>query len=155
MDPLAFLRYLGTLGSILHVEPVLDHLPPLEALDPENCYLGLEVAFESQADQSAIEGAFEFVREEGSIRILPPQAPLSAFRELIAERAAEGSAQVERLVRCGSLAADAFEQAAQHNDSAHETATTRAADTPERAAKDNSRTSKDANLIRVDADKLD
>ena len=155
MDPLAFLRYLGTLGSILHVEPVLDHLPSLEALDPESCYLGLEVAFESQADQSAIEGAFEFVREEGSIRILPPQAPLSAFRELIAERAAEGSAQVERLVRCGSLAADAFEQAAQHTDSAHETATTRAADTPERTAKDNSRTSKDANLIRVDADKLD
>ena len=155
MDPLAFLRYLGTLGSILHVEPVLDHLPSLEALDPESCYLGLEVAFESQVDQSAIEGAFEFVREEGSIRILPPQAPLSAFRELIAERAAEGSAQVERLVRCGSLAADAFGQAAQHTDSAHETATTRAADTPERAAKDNSRTSKDANLIRVDADKLD
>jgi two-component system chemotaxis sensor kinase CheA len=156
MDPLAFLRYLGTLGSILHVEPVLDHLPSLEALDPESCYLGLEVAFESQAEQSAIEGAFEFVREEGSIRILPPGAPLSAFRELIEERAAEGDCQIERLVRCGSLALDAFEQAQQPENSPEETAPTNAvAEAPARATKENTRTNNEANLIRVDASKLD
>lgn len=40
MDPAAFLRYLGTLGTICSVETIHQALPDWEQFDPENCYLG-------------------------------------------------------------------------------------------------------------------
>ncbi|WP_175252690.1 chemotaxis protein CheA [Pseudomonas sp. BMW13] len=160
MDPLAFVRYLETLGSIVHVEPVLEHLPVLDEMDPESCYLGLELAFSSAAEAQAIEGAFDFVREDGSIRILPPGAPLTALQELLELRAAEGALQVERLVRCTSFDAALLEQA--NGSSAVAPATHQAAipasgagESRAVASKEAPRANGDTNLIRVDAAKLD
>ncbi|WP_107329763.1 chemotaxis protein CheA [Metapseudomonas otitidis] len=165
MDPVSFLRYLVTFGDLLHIEPVLDHLPSFEALDPEACYLGLEVAFTTEADQAVIEGAFDFVREEGRIRILPPGAPLARYVELLAEQADEGEAQRQRLLRCGTLseAELASLDAPQANDAQADSspeAPAAAAEPGETAAvgkalKETARASGDANLIRVDAGKLD
>ncbi|HTJ95730.1 MAG TPA: Hpt domain-containing protein, partial [Pararobbsia sp.] len=61
MDPLSFIRYLGTIGKIEHIETIPDAIPPLDALDPESCYLGFEILFASEADQATIENVFEFV----------------------------------------------------------------------------------------------
>ncbi|WP_459869099.1 chemotaxis protein CheA [Endothiovibrio diazotrophicus] len=64
-------------------------------MDPESCYLGFEVQLEGETDQAAIEDAFEFVRDDCQLRILPPGAPRAAWQALIealpegAERAAE------------------------------------------------------------------
>ncbi len=106
MDPVAFVRYLRTFGDLQHIEPVLDHLPEFDALDPEACYLGLEVAFASEAEQAVIEGAFDFVREDGRIRILPPGDSLARYADLLAEQLDEGDAQRQRLLRCGTLRED-------------------------------------------------
>lgn len=165
MDPVSFLRYLVTFGDLLHIEPVLDHLPSFEALDPEACYLGLEVAFTTEADQAVIEGAFDFVRAEGRIRILPPGAPLARYAELLAEQTDEGEAQRQRLLRCGTLseAELASLDAPQANEAqavSSPEAPAAAAEPGETAAvgkalKETARASGDANLIRVDAGKLD
>jgi two-component system chemotaxis sensor kinase CheA len=64
MDPLSFIRYLGTFGEIERVVTVADRLPALDALDAETCYLAFEIYFASEADRAAIEGAFEFVADD-------------------------------------------------------------------------------------------
>ncbi|WP_017905984.1 chemotaxis protein CheA [Pseudomonas asplenii] len=164
MDPVAFVRYLRTFGELRHVEPVVDHLPELDTLDPEACYLGLEVAFASEADQAVIEGAFDFVREDGRIRILAPGDSLARYADLLAEQLDEGDAQRQRLLRCGTLSET--ELARLGGTPATETAQ---AATPGAAgsvdssdsgavgkpAKETTRASGEANLIRVDAGKLD
>ncbi|GAC1032927.1 chemotaxis protein CheA [Pseudomonas sp. No.21] len=164
MDPVAFLRYLATFGDLLHIEPVIDHLPSFDALDPEACYLGLEVAFTTEADQAVIEGAFDFVREDGRIRILPPGAPLARYAELLAEQADEGDAQRQRLLRCGTLSEaelaslDAPQaNEAQADSSPEAPAATEPGETAAvgKALKETARASGEANLIRVDAGKLD
>lgn len=164
MDPVAFLRYLATFGDLLHIEPVIDHLPSFDALDPEACYLGLEVAFTTEADQAVIEGAFDFVREDGRIRILPPDAPLARYAELLAEQTDEGDAQRQRLLRCGTLseaelasldAPQANEAQADSSPEAPAAAEPGETAASGKALKETARASGEANLIRVDAGKLD
>lgn len=85
MDPLAFLRYLTTLGDIVHLTILTDAMPAAEEMDPETCYLGFEVGFKSEADKATIESVFEFVRDDCLIRILPPHSKLSEYIHLIHE----------------------------------------------------------------------
>ncbi|MBS0555251.1 MAG: Hpt domain-containing protein, partial [Proteobacteria bacterium] len=42
MDPLSFLRYLGSIGRIVHLETLADAMPEAAEMDPETCYLGFE-----------------------------------------------------------------------------------------------------------------
>lgn len=103
MDPIAFIRYLGSLGELVHVEPVADALPAIKEFDPEACYLGFEIAFRGDVDKKTIEGVFEFVRDDCELRILPPRSQLGAFMRLISELP-EGEARLgELLVACGAL----------------------------------------------------
>ena len=80
MDPLAFIRYLATLGRIVNIVTLTDAVPPLSAIDPESCYLGFEISFKSEADKSVIEGVFEFVRDDCQIRILPPRSKVTEYQ---------------------------------------------------------------------------
>ncbi|RJG01197.1 chemotaxis protein CheA [Noviherbaspirillum sedimenti] len=103
MDPLSFIRYLGTLGRITGIVTLPDAAPGLEELDPEYCYLGFEIAFASDADKSAIENVFEFVRDDCHIRILPPNSRIAEYIRLIRELPEENARLGEILVRCGTL----------------------------------------------------
>jgi two-component system chemotaxis sensor kinase CheA len=103
LDPLAVIHYLETFGEIVHVVVLDDAVPPLSALDPESCYLGFELSYRSDADKADIEAAFEFVREDAVIRILPPHSKLSEYRRLIEELPEEQLQLGEILVRCGTL----------------------------------------------------
>ncbi|RDU98550.1 chemotaxis protein CheA [Trinickia dinghuensis] len=64
MDPLSFIRYLGTLGEIERVVTIADQVPVLDEIDAETCYLAFEIDYATQADRAAIEGAFEFVADD-------------------------------------------------------------------------------------------
>lgn len=111
MDPLSFLRYLRKLGKIVGIVTVADALPKAEEMDPESCYLGFEIAFKSTADKATIEGVFEFMGEDCSIRILPPNSWISEYLRLIHELP-EGDARLgEILVRCGTVTAQELEAA--------------------------------------------
>jgi two-component system chemotaxis sensor kinase CheA len=105
MDPLSFIRYLGRLGTFARVVMLPDAIPSAEDFDPETCYLGFEIAFESTADKSLIESVFDFVREDGQIRILPPNSRASEYTRLIQDLPEESARLGEILVRCGTLTA--------------------------------------------------
>lgn len=83
MDPLSFLRYLGTLGEVVSLRTLFDTMSDAAQMDPESCYLGLEMDFKSRADKETIANVFEFVREDCKIRILPPHSQISEYIEMI------------------------------------------------------------------------
>ncbi|MBI5256514.1 MAG: chemotaxis protein CheA [Burkholderiales bacterium] len=104
LDPLAFVRYLATLGRIVGIVTVTDGLPEARAMDPEACYLGFEIAYETTADKATIENVFEFVRDDCVLRILPPHSRLQAYAQLL-DQQADAARLGEMLVRCGTLTA--------------------------------------------------
>lgn len=83
MDPFSILRFLRTLGEITHITTITEHLPEFNDFDPEQLYLGFEITLGSNASQQQIEDAFMFVREESSIKIIPPRSNIDAFVNLI------------------------------------------------------------------------
>jgi two-component system chemotaxis sensor kinase CheA len=103
MDPLSFIRYLGTMGKIIGIATLTDALPGAEQMDPEICYLGFEMAFQSQADKAAIEKVFEFVRDDSRLLILPPHSLISEYVSLIGQQQGELSRLGDMLVLCGTL----------------------------------------------------
>lgn len=170
MDPVAFLQYLGTLGQIIHIVTLSDAIPSPEEMNPEDCYLGFEICYDSEAGQAAIENVFEFVRNDAHIRILPPHSPLADY--FIGH---DGSAQAQqqhsqRLVECASLTrteAEAYLRA--HLSTEADPAAPIAAPAPPPptatsssntailapARPKESKSSPDAGLIRVNAQTLD
>ncbi len=72
MDPLGFIRYLQTFGTLTAVKVLDDTLPAARDLQPELCYLGFELELLTHADAARIEAAFEFVREDCTLTLRPP-----------------------------------------------------------------------------------
>ncbi|MES2151849.1 MAG: chemotaxis protein CheA [Pseudomonadota bacterium] len=105
MDPISFLRYLGKLGTIIGIATVPDAMPVADLMDPELCYLGFEIAFESDADKETIENVFEFVHDDCAIRILAPHSRIDEYMRLIGELPEQPTRLGEILVRCGSITA--------------------------------------------------
>ena len=103
MDPLAFIRFLATLGDVVHVTTLADAMPAATDMDPESCYLGFEIDINSQATKEAIESVFEFVREDSVIHILPPNSRVSDYMELIRALPEDEMRLGEILVKSGVL----------------------------------------------------
>lgn len=102
MDPLAFIRYLSTLGHICNIVTLGDSLPSSAEIDPESCHLGFEIGFHSNADQATIEGIFEFIREDGQVHILAPNSKTDEYRKTIQALPQESLRMGEIfLLRCG------------------------------------------------------
>ncbi|WP_457328536.1 chemotaxis protein CheW [Rhizobacter sp. P5_C2] len=168
MDPLSFIRYLGTLGQVVGIVTLADALPAAGEMDPESCYLGFEIAFRSQADKAAIEGVFDFVLDDCTLRIVPPHSRIGDYIDLIKAAPEEASRLGEMLVRCGTVTAHELEAAL--NVQAHAVPTPligavlveqgRVSPPVVEAALEKQKRVKDAKTqesqsIRVDADKLD
>lgn len=83
MDPLSFLRFLLTQGEASAVR-LRDTLPAWQDFDPEGCHLGFDIVLRSDVTQSDIEGAFEFVRDECVLQVLPLDAPAAELRSAAA-----------------------------------------------------------------------
>ncbi|MEY2654240.1 MAG: hypothetical protein RLZZ524_1268, partial [Pseudomonadota bacterium] len=88
LDPLAFIRYLATVGTVEAIDTVADGLPALAELDPETCHIGFEIRLASAASREAIEQVFEFVLDDCSLEILPPDADTRAHDTLLDLRSA-------------------------------------------------------------------
>lgn len=80
-DLLPMLRYLGQLGEITAIVPVMGHVPTLRELAPGQCHIGFEAVFQSDATRAQIETAFEFVHDESSIDLIPCGSPLARYQE--------------------------------------------------------------------------
>ncbi len=83
MDPLAFIRYLNTLGKIAQLTTITQGIPLVSEMDPETSYLGFEIDLKSEARKEEIESVFEFVRDDSQIYILPNDSCLNEFLDLI------------------------------------------------------------------------
>lgn len=103
LDPASFIRYMATLGRLAHVETVFDAMPPAAEMDPEDCYLGFEIRFCGDVDKTAIENAFEFVRDDCELRILPPGSKLAEYIRLIQELPEEDMRLGDLLVKTGAI----------------------------------------------------
>lgn len=104
MDPLSFLQFLGTLGRLVNVLVLFDGLPEAALMDPEVCYLGYELDLDTQADRSTIESAFEFVRDDCELQLLPPHSLQADYIRLIEQAPPSASSRIgEMLVECGAL----------------------------------------------------
>ncbi|RRS04305.1 chemotaxis protein CheA [Aquabacterium soli] len=169
MDPLSFLRYLGTLGRIVGIVTLHDALPPAAEMDPESCYLGFEIAFQSEASKAQIEGAFEFVLDDCQLRILPPHSLATEYVAMIQELPEDMSRLGEILLRCGTLTQHELDAALALQAKAEpearrigeilveqgqvQPAVVAAALSKQKQAKDGR--AQETQSIRVDADKLD
>ncbi|WP_420474665.1 chemotaxis protein CheW [Noviherbaspirillum sp. ST9] len=111
MDPLNFIRYLGTLGSIVGIATLPDAIPDADAMDPESCYLGYEIAFRSDADKATIENVFDFVRDDCRLRILPPKSRISDYVRMLREIPEQSVRIGELLMRCGTITAQELDAA--------------------------------------------
>jgi two-component system chemotaxis sensor kinase CheA len=88
-----------------------DTLPEADAMDPEACYLGFEIAFQSKADKAAIEHVFEFVLDDCRLHILPPHSRIEEYVNLIQRQQGDMARLGEMLVRCGTLTPQELDQA--------------------------------------------
>ncbi|AHF68850.1 chemotaxis protein CheA [Pseudomonas cichorii] len=68
-DPAAFVRYLKKLGTITSMQTQTPSLPELGKLDPEDCYLELNLTLRSSAQASEIEDVFEFIQDFCTLQI--------------------------------------------------------------------------------------
>ncbi len=110
MDPLSFIRYLQTLGSIRGIVTLADAIPTDGSMDPEACYLGFEIALETQVSKSTLENVFEFVRDDCLLTILPPHSKISDYVDLL-QKQDEPARLGEMLVRCGTLTQSELDEA--------------------------------------------
>ncbi|MBL8347503.1 MAG: chemotaxis protein CheA [Rubrivivax sp.] len=164
LDPLAFIRYLGSIGHLASVRVLEADVPPLDALDAEGCHLGFEIRFDTsahpQTDRAAIEQVFEFATEDAQVGILDPSASEDDYAALLTERCGTDPARRDALraiwrelgVPSEAAQTPAIEEVA----AAIEAPTPRREAEPERreGARER-RGGDDTRYVRVRADKLD
>jgi two-component system chemotaxis sensor kinase CheA len=179
MDPLSFLRYLTTLGQVVHIDTLFDAMPAADEMDPESCYLGFEIDFSSEASKADIERVFEFVRDDCTLRILPPHSRLSEYLKLIQDLPEDAMRLGEILVKAGAITKEELVEGLRHQYAASQEPETEDGEvTPQAqlgdilvdkkvvqkeiveaaAAKQtqvSEKKAQEAKLIRVQADKLD
>ena len=86
LDPLSFIRYLDSVGTVLGITTLDVAVPALEQLDPEHCHLGFEIRLDSDGPQARIEDVFEFCVEDCDIAVLPPNLTAQTFDDVLARR---------------------------------------------------------------------
>lgn len=111
MDPQSFIKYLKRIGTIVSINTLVDGIPSLEDIDPEECYLGFEIALDTEESKESIESVFDFVREDCQIRILPPNSLISEYITLIQDLPEEDTMLGEMLVNSKVLTAKELQSA--------------------------------------------
>jgi two-component system chemotaxis sensor kinase CheA len=102
MDPFSFIRYLSTLGEVEALTTV-PLLPDVEEMDAEQCYLVFQVAFRTQESVETVAGVFDFVREDGDIRILSAESEVHEYADLVASFGEHGQVIAATLVAGGAI----------------------------------------------------
>ena len=98
LDPLSFLRYLGSKGTLLGLCLLDEAVPALDMLDAEACYLGFEIQLQSECSAEALRGVFEFAAEDSDLILLPPGAPPADYEAVLERRCGDDEAARSRLL---------------------------------------------------------
>ena len=173
IDPLSFLRYLRTVGEVRDTLTVTDRIRDAQPFDPEDCLLGFEISLQSQANKGEIEEVFAFAQDDCEIVIVPPQSNTGEYLALLDRMPEDELLRLgEMLLGAGALTQRELDQAlaAQNTGDQGEGAATRplgeilveqnSVAQPvldgalQKQGKVKAKLQRDAQLIRVDADKL-
>ncbi len=156
LDPLGFLRYLGTLGTVCSVHTRLLAVPPLATFNAETCHLSCTIAMTGELSAERIASAFEFVRDDCTLQITAPRAeapdyPTGANDATRAGQARHASANLAEAAEhaAGDPAGQVEHAAVAPADGEHG-----AEGVPEARAGREARTG-ESRFLRVEADKLD
>lgn len=172
MDPFSFIRHLSKFGTIVQLVTILDAIPASEEMDPESCYLGFEISFRTDVSKVEIENVFNFVRDDCTLHIIPPHSKVSEYQKLIQDLPEQEMRLGEILVNCGTLTPEELKHVLEfQSEHGHEEQPQRpigevlveqklvsppvveAALKKQEQVKEHKKA--EANLIRVDAEKLD
>lgn len=106
LDPLSFLRYLGTLGQVAEITTRYPGLPALGALDAEVCHLAFAIRISGELDEARIASAFEFVQDDCTLLIsrLDDQLPTDGPATLVASEGGDAPAVAADDLAVGSRA---------------------------------------------------
>ncbi len=113
MDPLSFINYLSRLGEVVSLTTIFDAIPPAKDFDPESCYLGFEIDFDSDFDKKSIEDVFEFVYDDCTLKVIPPKSRIESYIQLIQHMPEDPMKLGEILVKGGALTPGELERALQ------------------------------------------
>lgn len=102
IDPLALLHCLNSQGRIVGMVTLSDELPDMTQMDPEACYLGFAIRYQSALAAQAIDSMFEFVREGAQVGIVPPHSPLQDYHHALPD-APDVAVWRQALQGCGTL----------------------------------------------------
>lgn len=98
LDPAQIFKELHELGMVKALQVRTEQLPPLEAMDPERCYLSWAVELETDVPVSQVESVFDFVKDGSELVITdcaPKQAePYKRVGEILLEEGVVTSDQV-------------------------------------------------------------
>lgn len=111
MDPLSFLRYLGTKGDILDVSVTAPGMPETDAFDPESCFLTFEIVMQSDGTKADIVSVFDFVKDDCTLEILAPGDKISGWIDLLTRMPANEKRIGDMLVECGAVTRAELERA--------------------------------------------
>jgi two-component system chemotaxis sensor kinase CheA len=73
MDPLAIFNYLQGIGSIVDLTCDVGAVPGIESIELDSCHLAFDFGLESSAAREAIDSAFNFVRDDCTLKIVAPE----------------------------------------------------------------------------------
>ena len=80
-DPLFILKQLKTVGD-LQIDTIIEDIPDLEKIAPEECYLSWNLTLETDQDQPTILEFFEFVEDHADITITVEEAKKAEVKEV-------------------------------------------------------------------------
>lgn len=109
MDPLSIARYLGGMGRVVSVRCGTETVPPLEKLNPENCYLSFLMELETDSQREDIVGAFSFVMDDCELDVVEPETPGQRLARAI-EEMPETPRLGDMLVQVGAVSQDKLDQ---------------------------------------------
>ncbi|MFM2590323.1 chemotaxis protein CheA [Vibrio sp. TBV020] len=155
LDPIRFIQYLGTKGELTNValvthalEQILDDKDSSASFQPENNYLGYEIRFKGNINREKILDAFEFILNDSTVEVLPPDSPVESYFEL-AERLPEPTEKlIDQFAELDAITAEQHKQWYQAAEEKTQSSqqTTRLLDHPKIKA---------SKTLRVEAEKLD
>jgi len=106
MDPISFINYLTKIGDIVNIVTIKSQMPKLSEMNPEECYLGFEIDFKSDNDQSEIEDVFEFVRDDCFLGIVPPRSDANRLIQLFEQLPETIEEAISLFLQCHTITAE-------------------------------------------------
>lgn len=84
LNPVMLIQHLSHLGNIIACRVIDEAMPAAKTMNPEQCYLGFELLFHSDASKQDIAAVFDLVADGGSLVVIPPYSDIGSYRDVLA-----------------------------------------------------------------------